>query len=461
MDIILNWLWQGGVVAGVAAAALRAVAPLPARLRSRVHWTAMAAILALPLVPFLGGAARGLATPAAPSVAPAIGIVALPAVWWTSSALAVGIGGIWFGTQAIRLAGAALRARRVIDGCAPFPGDLEAQLPAWRRVRHTGRRARLAVSPCVTSAAVVGAGVVRIVVAPALLAGLHPDDLDRVVVHEWAHVQRRDDLADLLLALVTALAGWHPAVWWTARQIRMEREIACDELAVAVTGSAKAYAACLTTVAALSLARRPSLAFIGSARSALRRRVVHILSAAGTVRSRSWRRVAAGAAAIPALTALAIGSLPVVAMAGLAMPPVAPIGIERATVTSFQAGAMAASPAPDRLRAPYAAEVLLADSDLEARDTSGIAVALTTPVRSIEQAAAVEPAGTAAAGLLDSTPWPQASESAPPVASVAASATPWGVAADAGVAIGHGSRRAALATAGWFTRVGRSIGDGF
>ena len=30
-----------------------------------------------------------------------------------------------------------------------------------------------------------------------------------------------------------ALAGWHPAVWWLERQLRIEREVACDEIAVA------------------------------------------------------------------------------------------------------------------------------------------------------------------------------------------------------------------------------------
>jgi hypothetical protein len=36
-------------------------------------------------------------------------------------------------------------------------------------------------------------------------------------------------------------------------------------------------------------------------------------------------------------------------------------------------------------------------------------------------------------------------------------ATPWGLAADAGVSVGRASQKAAAATAGFFTRLGRKI----
>jgi hypothetical protein len=39
--------------------------------------------------------------------------------------------------------------------------------------------------------------------------------------------------------------------------------------------------------------------------------------------------------------------------------------------------------------------------------------------------------------------------------------TPWGAAADAGVAIGRGSQKAAVATAGFFSRFGKKIASSF
>src|SRR4029079_17487395 len=41
------------------------------------------------------------------------------------------------------------------------------------------------------------------------------------------------------------------------------------------------------------------------------------------------------------------------------------------------------------------------------------------------------------------------------------SSTPWGAAADAGVSIGKGSRQAGVATAGFFSRLGKSIARRF
>ena len=63
-----------------------------------------------------------------------------------------------------------------------------------------------------------------------------------MLIHEWAHVQRRDDLVNILQIVVRIIAGWHPALWWIDHRLHIEREIACDEITVAVTGSPKAYA---------------------------------------------------------------------------------------------------------------------------------------------------------------------------------------------------------------------------
>ena len=96
-----------------------------------------------------------------------------------------------------------------------------------------------------------------IAVAPSLVRTLDPDDLDRVLIHEWAHVQRRDDVVNILQVAVRIVAGWHPALWWIDRRLHLEREIACDEVAVAITGSPKSYAECLLKLSTLRGTPRP------------------------------------------------------------------------------------------------------------------------------------------------------------------------------------------------------------
>ena len=95
----------------------------------------------------------------------------------------------------------------------------------------------------------IGLGPALIAVSPEALERLTDDELDQVVLHEWAHVQRRDDYARLIQLAIRSVAGLHPAVWWIGRRLEIEREIACDDYAVNVTGGARRLAVSLTKLA--------------------------------------------------------------------------------------------------------------------------------------------------------------------------------------------------------------------
>ena len=87
------------------------------------------------------------------------------------------------------------------------------------------------------------------------LAGLTPDQLEAILAHELAHIRRHDYLVNLLQTMIETLLFYHPAVWWVSRQIRMERENCCDDMAVAVCGDALVYARALTKIERLRKAR--------------------------------------------------------------------------------------------------------------------------------------------------------------------------------------------------------------
>ena len=81
-----------------------------------------------------------------------------------------------------------------------------------------------------------------VVLLPAsALTGLTPQQLELILAHELAHIRRHDYLVNLFQVAVETLLFYHPAVWWVSRQIRIEREHACDDLAVAVCGDPVAY----------------------------------------------------------------------------------------------------------------------------------------------------------------------------------------------------------------------------
>ena len=80
-----------------------------------------------------------------------------------------------------------------------------------------------------------------------------------VLSHELAHIERHD-VAWQLVARVSAAVHWYnPLVWFASGKMRMEREIACDDRALAAGIEPTDYAQGLVEVAA-ALSRRRRIA---------------------------------------------------------------------------------------------------------------------------------------------------------------------------------------------------------
>lgn len=73
--------------------------------------------------------------------------------------------------------------------------------------------------------------------------------LHQVLVHEIAHVQRRDVFTQALSSLACVVWWFNPLVWWAARQMLRERERACDDLVLAGGATPSEYAADLLDIA--------------------------------------------------------------------------------------------------------------------------------------------------------------------------------------------------------------------
>ena len=128
-----------------------------------------------------------------------------------------------------------------------------------------GRTVRVRASDRVRTAAVLGLTRPVIAVPRDASEALTPHEIDQVVLHEYAHVQRYDDWTKLLQVLIGAFFGWHPAVRLMMREIDFEREAACDDYVVDVTGAPRAYARCLTKV--IEMMPGPGLAAVPYASS--------------------------------------------------------------------------------------------------------------------------------------------------------------------------------------------------
>jgi TonB family protein len=72
--------------------------------------------------------------------------------------------------------------------------------------------------------------------------------LDTVLVHELGHIKRGDVWWQHVANLVVTLWWFHPLAWMAARQLRIERERACDDLVLAFGTRATDYATDLVTM---------------------------------------------------------------------------------------------------------------------------------------------------------------------------------------------------------------------
>lgn len=167
------------------------------------------------------------------------------------------------------------RLRR--SGIGRAPRACEESLARLARSMKLARTVRLYKSMLVEVPTVIGWLRPVILVPVSAFTGLSPHQLEALLAHELAHVRRYDYLVNILQAIAETLLFYHPAVWWVSKQIRMEREHACDDLAVEACGDALLYARALAELETLRVNDERSLALAASGGSLIRRiqRLVH------------------------------------------------------------------------------------------------------------------------------------------------------------------------------------------
>jgi hypothetical protein len=88
-----------------------------------------------------------------------------------------------------------------------------------------------------------------LVLPQGLMADLDPDHWRAVMLHELGHLKRRDLWWGWLPALARIVYFFHPVAHWVCFRIRLERELACDQLAMTLSGRGAAeYAEILVQV---------------------------------------------------------------------------------------------------------------------------------------------------------------------------------------------------------------------
>ncbi len=124
-------------------------------------------------------------------------------------------------------------------------------------------------------------GVFRpIILLPADIAEwTTPAERASMIRHELAHIERRDAISNLLQTSLQIVFFFHPLVRYACRQLKLERELACDDRVVELGTAAEVYAAGILKVVERSFAPRSvhHLALF-STKQVLERRVEMILN---------------------------------------------------------------------------------------------------------------------------------------------------------------------------------------
>jgi TonB family protein len=269
LTYLLNSLWQVPLVFLAALAAARLARPAGPRMEHRVWVGALLLEAVLPLcnlrpsevwqrawglaLEFMHGSAGDGQTRVVLGAGTA-SQVALP--WLTAGVLtAVAVAyvcgllyfagrlgwGVWT-TEAMR--------RRAM----PFEPAGETATKTARFQRMLGRgtsdsEVHFASSTDISGPATVGLRRQTLLLPPAFLDKLSVEDLDAVLAHELAHIERCDFAKNLLYGILTLPVAYHPLLSLTRKRVAETRELVCDAMAAEAVGGRESYARSLVRLA--------------------------------------------------------------------------------------------------------------------------------------------------------------------------------------------------------------------
>src|SRR5271163_4441389 len=245
---ILNSLPEGLLVALFAWVTLRLLPRQNSGTRFGVWFVALMTVAALPLIGSIAGPRFLLS---AGGVRP---LITLPGPWGILLFL-VWVAGVCFAM--LRLAAGLWRLRGLRRSCIAI--DSAKLEPATGRTVadfSSSRRVTLATSEKVSVPSAFGFFKPMIVIPTWALRELPAEELNIILLHEFAHLRRWDDWTNLLQKVVRAVFLFHPAVWWIDGRLALEREMACDDAVLAETANPHGYAKCLIGLLEKSFARR-------------------------------------------------------------------------------------------------------------------------------------------------------------------------------------------------------------
>jgi len=263
---LLHSLWQGLVLAVVAGAILVLTKKASASLRYNLLCCGMILFLAASGATFYlqlqaaGGISEGTVLHATGPVTdlapghlgnnPRAGVVqssthmmrnaieSLVEYFNAHAALVVLVWFIIFLARFVRLLSGLVYAQRIrYYQTRTAPAQWQERLDQLIRKLRISRPVILLESALIKVPVVIGALKPAVLVPIGMLAHLPADQVESILLHELAHIRRRDYLFNVVQHIVDTLFFFNPALIWISSLIRTERENCCDDIAIRETRS--------------------------------------------------------------------------------------------------------------------------------------------------------------------------------------------------------------------------------
>ena len=266
-EAVGNHLWQSTLFALCAAGLAFMLRGIPARTR---YWIWFAASLKF-LVPFsvlfsLGSSLasiEGTKGDLQPAPYYSLDVVSQPftftpialshsekttllSPWEPSAHLLSIVAAIWAAGSLILLCCWIIHWRRMaVDRRNARPATKGLEFSVLQRVQalqNMRRPIAIAISDTSPEPGIFGIWRPTLVWPRGISERLNEAQIEGIIAHEVAHVQRRDNLTAALHMLVQAIFWFHPIAWWLQRRLLEERERACDEAVMRLGGVPEVYA---------------------------------------------------------------------------------------------------------------------------------------------------------------------------------------------------------------------------
>ena len=269
---ILHSLWQATLLAGLLWLGSRLTRS--ARARYGLAYGTLLAQLAASLITFSWlfevDVAETVFTAVAPMMFTEFSETGTTTAWWNPGMLLFWIVVFWavgliIGT--IRLGISFGRVRRMQTSVErAVPDQFRATVVALaQRIGYQGPL-HLRISAELGGPALIGHLKPLLLFPVAVVNQLSTEEAEAVILHELAHLIRKDHWWNLLQCVIEVLFYYHPVVWWIGARIREEREHCCDDLVLRHGPGRLAYAKALlyfehqraTPATAVALTNNPS-----------------------------------------------------------------------------------------------------------------------------------------------------------------------------------------------------------